>query len=86
MQSTSKVLIDKNFSLQTFYQDLNFQKTNGKCVTHKQISDRKIVLNNSVGQNLSYYHAQITIFSRKLVLSAIFKIFVKQWENEDFWM
>ena len=86
MQSTSKVLIDKNSSLQTLYQDLNIRTAIRKCATHKQISDRKIVLNNSVGQNLSYYHAQITIFSRKLVLSAIFKIFVKQWENEDFWM
>ena len=41
---------------------------------------------NSDGQNLTCYHAQITIFSCKFVILAIFKIFIKQMEKEAFWM
>ena len=63
----------------------NLRTTNRKCAKHKQISDRKIGLNNSVGQNLTCNHAQITIFSCKLVISAVFKIFLKNWKIKT-WM
>ena len=76
MQSRSKILVDKNSSLQTFYQDLNFRITNWKCAKPSEISDRKVVLNNSVRQHLTCYHAKITIFSCNFVISANFKIFV----------
>ena len=77
MHYTPKALIDKNFSLPTFYQDLSFRTTNQNCVTHRHISDQKNVCSISVGQNPTYFYVHVTIFSRKLVISMIFEVFVK---------
>ena len=52
-----KILVDRDLSLQTFYQDLNFRTIIRKSVKHRKISDRKIMLNNSVCKNLTCYHA-----------------------------
>ena len=57
VQATSEDKIVQNYSRQTNVYELHCQTINRKCVLDRHVSVKSFVLNGSVGQYLTRYHA-----------------------------
>ena len=56
------VFWEARFSVENLLSAFRFRKPNGKCAKHRQISNQKIVLNDSFALNVTSYHSQLAIF------------------------
>ena len=80
LQSTFSVLEDKMFLVKRFLPPLSFEMQTGSEPNTEKCKTNKIVLHESFAHSLARYHAQITIFSHKMMIKTIFKNSDKHWK------